>query len=166
MNNKEMTELYFETKEIRKRSEILKKLIFDLPENGETFFFKAFKKERYLDMKLGAVRGYAAYASEENVAIFMKKMSELLKKRAQNTPYNYEEYEIMRSRYLMPYLLDKYNYNCFKEFNEQLEKQYNEMPDVFKNIFSCDAFGGIYIIRDPKEVNDSIDNFLKENRSM
>ena len=32
-------------------------------------------------------------------------------------------------------LIEKYNYQCFKNFNKQLEKQYNEMPDVFKNIF-------------------------------
>ena len=116
-------------------------------------------------MKLSAVRGYIAYASEENVAIVMAKMLELLKKIPQHTPYNYQEYEIMRSPYQMPYLLQKYNYDCFKEFNQQLEKQYDAMPDVFKNIFSCDKFGNSYNIRDRQEVNASIDKFYKEQNN-
>lgn len=161
----ELMEQYFETKDVPKRNKILKELIFNLPVDGEEFFYKAFKRERYLDMKLSAVRGYAAYASEEKVAVFMAKMLELLKKRPEHTPYDYEEYEIMRSSYQLPYLLKKYDYDCFRVFNEQLQKQYDAMPDVFKDIFSCDEFGNSYWIRDPKEVNDSFDKFYKEQGS-
>lgn len=59
-----------------------------------TFFLKAYKKERYLDMRLTAIRGYAAFASEEEVAVLMSKMLEILKKHPESTPYNYQEYEI------------------------------------------------------------------------
>lgn len=160
----EKMELYFNLKDVPKRNEILKELVFSCPQNAKDFFLRAFKKERYLDMKLTAVRGYAFYAAEEEVNPLMAKMLELLKKRPEHTPYDYQEYEIMRSKFLMPYLLEKYHYKCFQEFSEQLERQYNEMPDVFKNIFSCDEFGNSYTIREPSEVKESLDKFFENRR--
>ncbi|MED3575188.1 hypothetical protein [Cytobacillus praedii] len=138
---KTKTETYFNTKDIAKRNALLKQLIFDLPEDGKDFFLKAYKKERYLDMRLTAIRGYAAFASQEEVAVLMNKMLEILKRRPESTPYNYQEYEILRSAFLMPYLLEKYPYECFKKFNEQLEKQYDAMPEVYKGIFTCNDKG-------------------------
>ncbi len=76
-----------------------------------------------------------------------------------------QEYEIMRSKFLMPYLLEKYDYKCFHEFSQQLEKQYNAMPDVFKNIFSCDEFGNTYQIRDLEEVKKSQRDFYDKANS-
>lgn len=156
---------YFDIKDISKRNKILKELVFSCPPNAKNFFYQVFKKERYLDMKLTAVRGYAFYSSETEVEILMYKLLELLRKIPKRTPYDYQEYEIMRSKFLMPYLLEKYNYQCFKEFNKQLEKQYNDMPDVFKNIFSCDEMGNSYQIRDMKEVKETLKNFFDKNSS-
>ena len=65
----------------------------------------------------------------------------------------------MRSVFLMPYLMNKYGYKCFDVFYEQLEKQYDDMPDCFKNIFSLDEKGNAYNIRDPEEVKRSWDEF-------
>lgn len=161
----EMMNEYFDIKDISKRNRILKELVFSCPPNAKDFFYQAFKKERYLDMKLTAVRGYAFYSSETEVEILMYKLLELLRKIPKCTPYDYQEYEIMRSKFLMPYLLEKYNYQCFKEFNKQLEKQYNDMPDVFKNICSCDEMGNSYQIRNMKEVKETLKNFFDENNS-
>lgn len=150
---------YFNSKDLKERYDILKYLIFHLPSNAKDFFYKAFKKERYLDMKLCAVRGYAVYAAEEEVEVLMNKLLELLIKIPSHTPYDYSEYETMRSKFLMPYLLKIYNYDCFQRFNQQLEQQYNAMPDVFKDIFSCDEFGNVYFIRNHEEVEKSWDEF-------
>lgn len=154
-----LMEEYFQTKDLYARNQILKQLICDLPNDGKEFFLKAFKKERYLDMKLSAVRGYSAYANEKEVELLMSKMLELLKKRPEKTPYDYQEYESMRSIFLMPYLLKHYDYECFYLFNKQLEKQYNDMPDCFKNIFTLDENGNMYGIRDPEEVTKSWEDF-------
>ena len=161
MKNKHehLIEIYFQEKDVSKRNIMLKNLLCDMPPDAKEFFLKVFKKERYLDMKLAAVRGYTAYATEGEVAVLMKKMLELLKKRPEKTPYSYAEYEPMRSVFLMPYLLEKYNYPCFQEFNEQLEKQYHDMPDCFKNIFTLDEFGNVHNIRDNEEVKQSWDAF-------
>lgn len=153
-------ETYINTKDIAKRNALLKQLVFDLPVNGKDFFLKVYKKERYLDMRLTAIRGYAAFASEEEVAILMNKMLEILKKRPDSTPYNYHEYEILRSSFLIPYLLEKYPYDCFKKFNEQLNKQYDAMPEVFKGIFTCDDKGEHIQLIPPAIVRKKIENFL------
>lgn len=155
-------ETYFNTKDIAKRNALLKQIVFDLPEQGKDFFLKAYKKERYLDMRLTAIRGYAAFASEEEVAVLMNKMLEILKKRSETTPYNYEEYEILRSDFLMPYLLEKYSYDCFKNFNEQLEKQYNAMPEVFKGIFTCNDKGEHIQLIPPAIVRKQMEGFRRE----
>lgn len=162
MQHEALMNSYLQEKDISKRNELLKRLILDTPDNAKDFFIKAFKKERYLDMKLSSVRGYAVYATEEEVSILMNKLLELLKRRHQNTPYNYSEYEAMRSVFLMPYLLKHYDYECFRVFNNQLEKQYNDMPDCFKNIFTLDEFGNIRSIRDSEEVNKSWREFWNQ----
>ncbi|MFJ7665728.1 hypothetical protein ACIQXI_01390 [Lysinibacillus sp. NPDC097195] len=154
-------ETYLNTKDIAKRNTLLKQLVFDLPEDGKDFFLKAYKKERYLDMRLTAIRGYAAFASEEEVTLLMKKMLEILQKRPESTPYNYQEYEILRSAFLIPYLLDNYSYNCFHNFNEQLKKQYDAMPEVFKGIFTCDAKGEHIQLIPPAVVQKNIEHFLR-----
>lgn len=155
----DLMESYFQEKEVSKRNTILKQLLLDTPSNAKDFFLKAFKRERYLEMKLSAVRGYAVYATEEEVSTLMSKLLELLKKRPEKTPYNYTEYEPMRSVFLMPYLLEHYDYECFRIFNSQLEKQYDDMPNCFKGIFTLDEFGNTRSLRDKKEVEESWRDF-------
>lgn len=115
-------------------------------------------------MKMTALRGYAHYASEEEVTVLAEKALELLKKRPLHTPCDYQEYEPMRSVFLLPYLIQKYRYACFDELSEQLEKQYNDMPDCFKGIFTLDENGNSYMLRDTKEVSRSIGEFLDSRK--
>lgn len=161
-NNCDLMSLYFQTKDLLERNHIINHLLLHMPEDGKDFFLKAFKRERYLDMRLSAVRGYAAYATEEEVNILMKKMLELLKRIPTHTPYAYSEYESMRSVFLMPYLLKHYHYECFRVFSAQLEEQYNALPDCLKDVFTLDENGCSYNVRDPKEVSDSWRKFYSE----
>lgn len=156
----ELMERYFTIKNMAERNVLLKQLVNQPPEDAKEFFLKAFKKERFLDMKLTALRGYAAYASEEEVIPLMGKLLETLKKRPEKTPYNYQEYEPMRSVFLLPYLIDRYDYECFRVFADQLEKQYAAMPDCFKNIYTLDEQGNARNLRDPREVDEAILAFL------
>ena len=155
MQHEVLMESYFQEKEVSKRSEILTQLLLDMPVNAKDFFLKVFQKERYLDMKLSAVRGYAVFATEDEVSALMNKLLELLKKRPEKTPYNYTEYEPMRSVFLMPYLLEHYGYECFRVFNDQLEKQYDDMPNCFKGIFTLDELGNVRSLRNKEEVEKS-----------
>lgn len=95
-------DIYFSLKDISLRNIILMRLFhvdnFDLKQ----FFNDAYKKERYLDMKLRAIRGYANYATEQEVNKLMSNFVKILKKRPENTPYNYQEYEFIRSACGLP----------------------------------------------------------------
>lgn len=161
IRHEELMKSYFQEKEVTKRNEILKQLLLDIPVDAKDFFLQAFKKERYLDMKLSAVRGYAVYATEAEILTLMSKLLELLKKRPEKTPYNYTEYEPMRSVFLMKYLLKHYDYECFRVFDIQLEEQYNDMPDCFKDIFTLDELGNVCTIRDKEEVEKSWRDFWR-----
>ena len=84
----------------------------------------------------------------------MENLIQVLKKRRETTPYNYQEYEILRGKHALPYLIDKYRYKSFFEFNHHLELQYNEMPDCFKNRLSVNENGIITILRQDNAINE------------
>jgi hypothetical protein len=64
-------------------------------------------------MKLIAAHGYANYASEEELDHIMEHFMKILKKRSELTPYNYQEYEFIRSACGLPHLIKKFGYACF-----------------------------------------------------
>lgn len=154
---------YYKTvKDIFSRNQILQAFVlqcqkYDLKE----FFLSAFKKERYLDMRLTAIRGYAIYASEKEIYPLMKKFIDILVKIPSRTPYNYQEYEMLRSKFGLTYLVEQYRYDCFKEALDQLEKQYNDMPDECKGFFTLDE-NGIYVaLMTREEIDENLDVLFK-----
>ena len=64
----------------------------------------------------------------------------------------------------MPYLVDKYSYTCFKEFNNQLEKQYNAMPEAFKGIFTHNEKGKYVQLISSEESKKRMDDFWTNQR--
>lgn len=153
---------YKNVKDIFSRNQILQAFVlqcqkYDLKE----FFLSAFKKERYLDMRLTAIRGYAIYASEKEISPLMKKFIDILVKIPSRTPYNYQEYEMLRSKFGLLYLVEQYRYDCFKEALDQLEKQYNDMPDECKGFFTLDE-NGIYVaLMTREEIDENLDVLFK-----
>lgn len=156
-----LSELYFVSKNLYIRNTILKSLVFCDDINLKDFFFKAFKKERYLDMRLTAIRGYASYATENEVEKLMSKFTEILMKRPESTPYNYQEYEMLRSAFGLPYLVDRYKYACFIQAYAQEEEQYNAMPDAFKGHFTLDERGNPVQLRSLTETKKMLDGFWR-----
>jgi len=128
--------------------------------NLKEFFLQAAKKAQYLDMRLTAIRGYSAYATEAEVSPLMDKFYSVLIKRPEHTPLNYQEYEMLRSKFGLPYLVERYGYDCFKRAMEQLEKQYNDMHDGVKGIFTLDEKGISVILKSPGEAQKGLDAAL------
>ena len=157
-----LTDQYFNEKSVEKRWAILKTIVFKCESFSKEFFEKAFKKERKLVMKLLALRGYAYFAAEKEVEKFVEIIMRSLIKVPETTPYAHNLYEDMKGKYLVPYLVKTYQYPCFIQLSEQVEKQYDAMPEVFKNIYSYDEFGNIYAIREPEEVKRSMEEFVRE----
>lgn len=154
---------YYKTvKDIFSRNQILQAFVLQCQKYDlKKFFLSAFKKERYLDMRLTAIRGYAIYASEKEIAPLMKKFIDILVKIPSRTPYNYQEYEMLRSKFGLPYLVEQYRYDCFKEALNQLEKQYNDMPDECKGFFTLDE-NGIYVaLMTREEIDENLDVLFK-----
>ena len=161
----DLIEQYFSQNDVTQRHQILKEITFKCEYASKEFFENAFKKERKLEEKLTALRGFAYYASEQEVEPYANKLRESILKIPKTTPYAYNLYEDIRAAYLLPYLVKTYNYPCFIELRNQVEKQYEDMPDVFKNIYSYDENGQFYQMRDPREVKRAIDEFLSQKRS-
>jgi hypothetical protein len=129
------------------------------------FFQDAYKKERYLDIKLLALRGLSPFLIEGEVEKLLKGFRESLAKRQVSTPYNYQEYESLRGRNALPYLIEKYGYACFRETLAQVNKQYDEMPDAFKGHFTTNEKGDIVNLRPPGQTKWIIDKFFERERN-
>lgn len=157
-----LVELYSSSKNLSTRNIILKILVWYEQYNLESFFLQAFKKERYLDMRLWAIRGYANYATETEVEKLMSKFHEILVKRPENTPYNYQEYEQIRSVFGLPYLIERFGYPCFIKAYEQEEQQYNAMPDAFKGYFTLDDKGNHVSLKTSEEIDKLWNDFYNK----
>ncbi|WP_428228816.1 hypothetical protein [Flavobacterium sp.] len=157
-----LTRIYSVTKQLDLRNKILRLLYnFDFPQLKD-FFDNAYKKERYLDMKIYALRGLSQFVSEKEIEKLLQKFNLTLQKRQESTPYNYQEYELLRGQNALPYLVEKYNYNCFKETLNQVNDQYNTMPEAFKGHFTIDENGEFVSLRNPGESSTMIKDFFNK----
>ena len=155
--------LYFNVKDISLRHKLLLVLRDIYNSQLSEFFQKAYKKERDLEMKLIAVRGLVKYVEEQEITKIMNHFVKILIKRPEHTPYNYKEYEYLRSPSGLPYLIREYKYNCFHQVLEQVEKQYEAMPSQFKNHYTYDENDNIVELRSPEETEQMIEDFFKIN---
>ncbi|QIH37001.1 hypothetical protein G6053_07720 [Sphingobacterium sp. DR205] len=64
----------------------------------------------------------------------------------------------------MPFLVEKFGYSCFKETLEQVNKQYDAMPDAFKGHFTTDENGESVMLRKPEETKIMMDKFWENAR--
>lgn len=159
-NVNHLVRIYTTTKEISYRNRILKLLYDHQYPELQSFFEMACKKERYLDMKIYALRGLAQFSNEKVMEKLVNKLKITLAKREETTPYNYQEYELLRGKNALPFLVEKYNYASFKELLEQVNEQYNRMPDAFKGHITTDEHGEIVHLRAPGEGAKMIRDFF------
>ncbi|GHS86750.1 hypothetical protein FACS189487_01600 [Campylobacterota bacterium] len=157
--------IYSKTKDLYIRNTCIK--LLNNKENSmlKSFFETAYKKERYLDMKINALRGLAHHISENEIKTLLIKFSETLKKRKETTPYNYQEYELLLGKNALPYLYKRYSYKCIKETLQIVQTQYNEMPEAFKGHFTIDEDGNTIILRSAEETSKMISDFFKEQNN-
>ncbi|WP_343641669.1 hypothetical protein [Chryseobacterium sp.] len=164
-NVEHLITIYNSAKQLDIRNKILKLLYdFNYPLLRD-FFLNAYKKERYLDMKIYALRGLSHCIEEKEIAQLLKKFNLSLAKRQQTTPYNFQEYELLKGGNALPYLVEKYGYPCFTETLEQVNIQYDAMPDAFKGHYRIDDNGDIKMLKSPGESKAIMDRFWEEERS-
>jgi hypothetical protein len=155
--------IYSKAKDLYIRNTCIKLLYNNNNKLLKDFFTNAYKKERYLDMKINILRGLLYHITEDEVKKLLDKFNETLKKRKETTPYNYQEYELLLGKNALPYLDRNYPYKCIRETLRIVEEQYNEMPDAFKGHFTVDDNGDYVQLRSPEETNKMITDFFEKN---
>ena len=115
-------------------------------------------------MKIIALRGLAQFVSENKIEKLLVRFISALKKRPDKTPYNYQEYELLRGENALPYLANKYHYDCFQETLKIVEKQYGDMPEAFKGHFTIDSKGEIVRLRSIEKSSRMMDDFFKKQK--
>lgn len=161
-NSNHIIKIYQTTKLPEMRNKSLK-LLYDKDYGHlKDFFSSAYKKERYLDMKMLALRGLAQFITEDEIKDILIAFNKILKKRPDGTPYNYQEYELLRGQNSLPYLIKRYKYNCFVDTLGIVEKQYNDMPDAFKGHFTIDEHGEIIKLQSTEKSTKMMDDFFKQ----
>ena len=128
------------------------------------FFVKAYKKARYLDMKMACIRGAANFLSEQEIASLMAGFVATLIKRPEKTPYNYQEYEGLLGQNALPYLVEKYGYEVFRTALRITRENYDRMPDAFKGHYTIDADGKLVLLRTTQEAGRMMDEFFAKQR--
>jgi hypothetical protein len=141
--------LYTGSKQLDVRRQVLR-LLYDCDFQAlDEFFTQAYRKECHLDMKVYALRGLARRSEEKQLQRLLEGFRQTLAKRQQSTPYNYQEYELLRGRNALPYLVERYGYACLRETLEQVNRQYDAMPEAFKGHFTVDDDGTVVTLREP-----------------
>lgn len=158
-----LASLYFKLKDISLRNGLLNSLSRSEFAELKDFFLKAYKRERYLDVRIVAVRGYSVKASEIEVGVLMNNFMSVLKKREQTTPCNYQEYEYLRSKAGLPFLVNRYKYPCFQNVLDQVEAQYERMPSAFKDIYTFEEDGTLVRIKSADEANKIIQDYFDKH---
>ncbi|MGU3374813.1 hypothetical protein [Chryseobacterium sp. M5A1_1a] len=156
--------IYTTTKQIDYRNKILKLLYNQAHSELHPFFELAYKKERYLDMKIYALRGLAQFAEEKEIEKLVNKLKIILAKREESTPYNYQEYELLKGKNVLPFLVERYQYTSFKELLIQVNNQYERMPDAFKGHFTTDENGESINLRTANESSTMIRDFFDQKK--
>ena len=103
---------------------------FDLKE----FYYENLKKSRRLAMKIFYIRGYAIYASEEELNPVMEKFRKSLDKN-----HDYIDYSYLLSVAGIPCLVDTYGYDCFVKTLEKAKEEYRRISPLLRGYFTLNT---------------------------
>lgn len=103
---------------------------FDLKE----FYYENLKKCRRLAMKIFFIRGYAIYASEEELIPIMEKLQISLEKN-----HDYIDYNYILSVAGLPYLVNKYGYDCFVMSLEKAQEEHERIDPLLRGYFTINT---------------------------
>lgn len=95
------------------------------------FYLDSLKRCRRLWLKMFYIRGYALYATEEELYPVMKKFRELLEKN-----HDYIDYEYILSEAGLPYFVKKYGYSCFEDTLETAKNEYQKIDPLLRGYFT------------------------------
>ncbi len=100
---------------------------FDLKQ----FYLDNLKKSRRLWLKLFYIRGYAFYATEQELIPVIKKFQIQLEHN-----HDYVDYEYILSEAGLPYLVNEYDYCCFRDALKIANNEYKKIDPLLRGYFT------------------------------
>ena len=129
---------------------------FDLKE----FYYDNLKKCRRLAIKIFYIRGYAIYASEEELNPVMEKFRKNLEKN-----HDYIDYNYLLSAAGIPYLVDTYGYDCFVKTLEKAEEEHQRIDPLLRGYFTLNTNLEQVNLLSTEEVIRRSERFLEKCRN-
>lgn len=123
------------------------------------FFFDCQKRCRRLWLKLFYIRGYALYASEQEIVPIMRKFEVLLEKY-----HDYIDYEHILSVAGLPYLAQTYGYPCFYEALNTAKKEYVKIDPLLRGYFTLNEQLEQVNLLSVEEIRSRLKTFLEKHR--
>lgn len=102
-------------------------LKFDLKQ----FYFDNLKRTRRLWLKMFYIRGYALYATEQELIPIIKKFQTQLENN-----HDYIDYEYILSEAGLPYLVKKYGFVSFCDTLETAKNEYQKIDPLLRGYFT------------------------------
>ena len=99
--------------------------------NLKAFYYENLKKCRRLAMKIFFIRGYAIYASEEELIPIMENFQKSLEKN-----HDYIDYNYILSVAGLPYLVTEYGYDCFAKSLEKAQEEHEKIDPLLRGYFT------------------------------
>lgn len=131
-------------------------LKFDLKQ----FYLDSIKKSRRLWLKMFYIRGYAFYATEQELAPIMKKFQTELEKY-----HDYVDYEYILSEAGLPYLVNEYDYHCFRDALETANNEYKKIDPLLRGYFTLnETLEHINLISNEEAMKRSKEFLKKHNQ--
>ena len=128
---------------------------FDLKE----FYFENIKNCRQLALKIFLIRGYAIYASEEELNPIMEKFRNNLEKNHDYINYNY-----ILSVAGIPYLVDTYGYDCFVRTLETAEEEHQRIDPLLRGYFTLNLNLEQINLLPNEEIQKRSNQFIKNSK--
>ena len=126
---------------------------FDLKE----YLFSHIVKCRRLWLKLFYIRAYSIFATENELIPVMRKFEASLQRM-----HDYQDYEQILSKAGLPYLCEKYGYDCFHHALSVAEKEYLNIDPLLRGFFTLDEEGNMIEILTPQQCHERLDTFLRK----
>ena len=123
------------------------------------FYFDALRRCRRLWLKMFYIRGYALYATEEELCPIMKKFQEQLEKN-----HDYIDYEQIISVSGIPYLVNKYGYSCFRDALETAKNEYQKIDPLLRGYFTLNKNLEIIDLISNEEMHKRSKEFLEKHK--
>ena len=128
-------------------------LNFDLKE----YLYSHITKCKRLWLKLFFIRAYAIYADESELILIMQEFSNNLR----NT-HDYIDYEPILSKGGLPFLCDKYGYECFNHALAIAAEEYEKINPLLRGYFTMNESGDHIDILTPQQILENTNKFLNK----